>query len=125
MPKHRTHVAATAQTGAFHFAVKRQILVASRSAYQLRIPEAWWLTARVYHGMCSGPLTWLVFDIRAAALLILRPFFFCHQLGLIFIFGPWHSDGGPVRRRRRTRRGSRSAAGGRERVASCWESVFR
>ena len=68
MPIHRTHVAAAAQTGAFHHAVKHQTLVASRSVYQLGIPEVWYLTAwwkvRVYHGTRSIPLIWLVFDIR-------------------------------------------------------------
>jgi len=40
------YIAAAARTGAFHHAVKHQTLVASRSAYQLRIPEVWCLTAK-------------------------------------------------------------------------------
>ena len=68
MPIHRVHVVAAAQTGAFHHAVKHQTLVASRSVYQLGVPEVWYLTAwwkaRVYHGTRSVPLIWLVFDIR-------------------------------------------------------------
>ena len=40
------YVAAAARTGAFHHAVKHQTLVASRSAYHLRLPEVWYLTAR-------------------------------------------------------------------------------
>jgi len=63
----RTHAAAAAQTGVFHHAVKYQTLVASRSAYQLGIPEVWyliaWWKAHVYHGTCSIPLIWLGFDI--------------------------------------------------------------
>jgi len=44
---HRTHAAAAAQTGVFHFAVKYQTLVASQSAYQISIPEVWYLTGTV------------------------------------------------------------------------------
>ena len=55
MPIHRTHAAAAAQSSTLHFAVKHETLVASRSAYQLGIPEVWLLTAkwkaRVYHGI--------------------------------------------------------------------------
>ena len=66
MPIHRTHAAAAAQTGVPHHAVKHQILVAKQN--QLGIPEVWYLTAwwkpHVYHGTCSIPLIWLVFDNR-------------------------------------------------------------
>ena len=74
MPIHRVHVVAAAQTGAFHHAVKHQTLVASRSVYQLGVPEVWYLTAwwkaRVYHGTRSIPLIWLVFDIRVGGVLV-------------------------------------------------------
>jgi hypothetical protein len=40
------YVGAAARTGAFHFAVKHHTLVSSRSAYQLRTPEVWCLTAK-------------------------------------------------------------------------------
>ena len=40
------YIAAAARTGALHHAVKHQTLAVSQSAYQLRIPEVWCLTAK-------------------------------------------------------------------------------